>query len=736
VSKLGLLLAEQGEALFGSWTESLRDGAVEGSVSELHGHVPGLLQELSVALRAGKVPNVSASATEHAVRTQESGFDVEAVVREYRLLTDAILGSAEAAGLELTMPEVRIVTEFVAKAVAQGVAAHRRHEEQLTLRAKEQLESLVTEMRVQSELIEVERDLATAVAALEAKSRHASEESRAQTEFLLSVAGALSESLDLDVVLQRLVDVIAPAHTAFASVWSASADGSLRRRVHAPFNALLADSQSVGTVTNHHAIALPVERVFATGQALRLDDHATWMSAEDAAAIERSISALDLGPVLLLPIRREKAVVAVISMARRKGGHFSEADVALFESAARLAGLAFENARLYSEMVRLRVAAEDATAAKDRFLAHVSHDLRNPLNSILGWSALLRGMKNDPVQFLRGIDVIERNAKAQVQLIEDLLDVSRITAGKLALEIAVEDVKAAIDAGLDAARLAASAKNVTIVVSVDDDIGAITVDPDRFRQILWNLVSNAVKFTPSGGTVRVIAQRLASTFRLVVADDGRGIAAEFLPRVFAAFEQSEAGAQRAGGLGLGLAIVRHLVELHGGSVQVESDGPGTGARFTVELPIRAAVRPSDPIAVTRLLEGARVLVVDDEEDAREVVMAILKNAGASVTPAASADEALASVLRAVPHVMVSDIGMPTKDGKSLMRDVRDLPDTQGGLLPAIALTALVRAKDRVEILSAGFNAHVAKPIEPTELVLMIAGLLGRRLPETHVIKET
>ena len=498
--------------------------------------------------------------------------------------------------------------------------------------------------------------------------------------------------------------------------------------MHAPYRAELEDTEASPAAGGDRPAALPIERAVAAGETLRIADYAAWMTAEGAPELARTMTAIGVGSALILPVRRGTEVVAVLSVSRAGVDAFTDDDVALFESVARFAALAFENARLYGEMVRLRQVAEASTAAKDRFLAHVSHDLRNPLNSILGWSTLLRRVQNDPVQFLRGIDVIERNAKSQVQLIEDLLDVARITAGKLALTLAAQDVVAAFETGLDSARLAATAKNVELVVSVEPGTGSITVDPDRFRQIIWNLVSNAVKFTPSGGSVRVDARRERSEFVLIVTDTGKGIAADFLPRIFAAFEQAEAGASRTGGLGLGLAIVRRLVELHGGTIRVESDGVGKGACFTVHLPIRAAL-PGAEIVLSReapqVLAGVVVLVVDDEEEAREVVQVILEHAGASVTAAGSADEALALIFKSRPDVVVSDVGMPGKDGLALLRELRGLPESLGGRIPAVALTALVRPSDQANVLAAGFDVHVAKPLDAAALVATLARLVRR-----------
>ena len=588
--------------------------------------------------------------------------------------------------------------------------------------ARRRLEKEATDERARAE---TERDLAQAAAELEA-------EGRARTEFLLALATALGESLDLEVVLQRLVDGIAPARAGLATVWDTSAGELPKRRVHAPLNASLSDAKALpATDPLVLASARPVAWVVATGVTQFIPSYEAWMVAAGEPAVGRAMASIGVEAALLVPIRRGEEIVAVLALTRPAGSTFSPEDTALFESAARLAALAYENARLFGEAARLRQAAEDATVAKDAFLARVSHDLRNPLNSILGWSGLLRTMK-DPGQIARGIDVIERNAKAQVQLIEDLLDVSRIAMGKLALNLSVEDVRSALDTALDPARLSAAAKKVNLEVVTDKDVGSITVDRDRFRQILWNLVANAVKFTPAGGTVRVTAQRLASSLQVVVADTGRGIATDFLPKVFAAFVQAEAGARRVGGLGLGLAIVKDLVELHGGTIAAASEGEGLGATFTVRLPIRAAVRPDTPLPLApRALAGVRLVVVDDEEEAREIVTTILAQAGAVVFVAGSADEALAAVIREHPAAIVSDIGMPIKDGMDFLRDVRSLPESQGGRTPAIALTALVRAQDRVRILAAGFNAHVSKPVEPTELVFVVAGLLGLTVSETN-----
>lgn len=367
--------------------------------------------------------------------------------------------------------------------------------------------------------------------------RHAKSETEARirTEFLLELAAALGETLDLEVVLQRLVDGIAPARAGIATVWDTTAGEVPKRRVHAPFNATLTEAKELPAADAvARASARPVAWAVATGTTQFIPNYEAWMANAGEPDVGRAIAALGVEAALLVPIRRGSEIVAVLAVTRPSGTTFDSEDVALFESAAQLAGLAYENARLFGETARLRQAAEDATVAKDAFLARVSHDLRNPLNSILGWSGLLRTMK-EPAQIARGIDVIERNAKAQVQLIEDLLDVSRIAMGKLALSLSVEDVRDALDTSLDAARLAADAKKVKLEIVIDEDVGWITVDRDRFRQIVWNLVANAVKFTPEAGTVRVSARRLASSLEIIVSRHGprdrAGVPAEGLLRV-------------------------------------------------------------------------------------------------------------------------------------------------------------------------------------------------------------
>ncbi|MFO0874926.1 MAG: CHASE3 domain-containing protein [Phycisphaerales bacterium] len=375
-----------------------------------------------------------------------------------------------------------------------------------------------------------------------------------------------------------------------------------------------------------------------------------------------------------------------------------------------------------------RSEAERASRLKDEFVATVSHELRTPLNAVLGWTRILQG-SHDAATLHQGLDVIERNARTQARLVEDLLDMSRAMEGKLRLELQDVDLAAIVAAALETIRPAANAKGVTLEASLPPDAPPIAADPNRIQQIAWNLVSNAIKFTPRGGHVDVSLERCGSSFRLVVADTGQGIAPEFLPLVFDRFRQADGSTtRRHGGLGLGLAIVRHLVELHGGGVEVRSPGVGRGATFIVVLPIAVLVprsangaSSSHEGAMPRL-DGLRVLVVDDNRDARELVSRLLADRGAHPIAAGSASEALRAVGTAAPDMIVSDIGMPDCDGVDLIREVREIELATGRTMPAIALSALARPEDRHRAIAAGYDLHLAKPVEPADLVAAVARL--------------
>jgi PAS domain S-box-containing protein len=388
----------------------------------------------------------------------------------------------------------------------------------------------------------------------------------------------------------------------------------------------------------------------------------------------------------------------------------------------------------------LRAKAEEASRLKDEFLATVSHELRTPLTSILGWAHMLRTGQFSVADSAKALETIERNARAQSQLIDDLLDVSRIVTGKLRLDVRAVDPNSFIEAAIEAVRPAAEAKAIRVQKIMDTGVVSVSGDPVRLQQVVWNLLSNAIKFTPKGGRVQIRLERVNSQVEIAVSDTGAGITPEFLPHVFDRFRQADGTTtRRQGGMGLGLAIVRHLVELHGGTVRAESPGEGRGSTFTVMLPVapvyqrfgmeervHPAARDTLPsYECPDRLDGLRVLVVDDEPDTLELLKAGLGHCGAEVVTARSAGEALEVMVTAVPGVLISDIGMPDEDGYGLIRRVRALPVESGGRVPAIALTAYARVEDRMQALKAGYQMHVPKPVELAELVAVVASLVRR-----------
>jgi PAS domain S-box-containing protein len=386
-----------------------------------------------------------------------------------------------------------------------------------------------------------------------------------------------------------------------------------------------------------------------------------------------------------------------------------------------------------------REEAEEANRLKDEFLATVSHELRTPLTSILGWSNMLLAGRLEGEAHDRALDIIHRNAQSQNQLISDLLDVSRIISGKLRLDLRTVELPSVIEAAVEATRPAAEAKAVRLTTALDPRAGPINGDADRLQQVVWNLLTNAIKFTDAGGEIEVRLGSVDSRVEITVRDTGMGIDPEFLPHIFDRFRQADPATNRVhGGMGLGLSIVRQLVELHGGTVRAESEGVGKGATFVVSLPFvnfrrapeRAERLPLNPISHAELncppsLQGLRVLAVDDEADTREMIRAVLEHCKMEVFTAASAAEALEAIGRSRPDVLLSDLGMPGEDGYALIAKVRALPAARGGQIPAAALTAYVRGEDRVKVLSSGFQLHVSKPLEPNELVAVVANLAGR-----------
>jgi signal transduction histidine kinase/DNA-binding response OmpR family regulator len=441
-------------------------------------------------------------------------------------------------------------------------------------------------------------------------------------------------------------------------------------------------------------------------------------------------------------VSRTGDVIGGLFLGHEKPGMFPERLEPIMAGVAAQLAIAIDNARLLDQEQRARAAAEAASRAKDEFLAVLSHELRTPLNAVYGWAHMLRtgGIRGDDLT--RALDVIMRNANAQVQLIDDMLDVSRIVTGKMRLDVRAVDLRAVVEAAIDVVRPTADAKGLRLQAVLDTQELGITGDPDRLQQVVWNLLINAVKFSPRGGRIQVHLQRTNSHAEISVSDTGQGIVPEVLPHVFERFRQADStSTRRHAGLGLGLALVRHLVELHGGTVEAASGGEGQGATFTVKLPIAIArsgeahARPTRgraygtaavaaPPTESKALHGVRVVVVDDDRDGLEMIATMLRAGGAEVRTGSSAAEGLETIRAWRPDVLISDIEMPGEDGYTFIRRVRAL-ESEAARTPAVALTAYGRVEDRLRTLSAGYSMHVPKPVDPAELAIVVANLAGR-----------
>jgi signal transduction histidine kinase/DNA-binding response OmpR family regulator len=497
------------------------------------------------------------------------------------------------------------------------------------------------------------------------------------------------------------------------------------------------------------------------------------LTESDPPLRDEVASANDVRSFLGAPIFSSSGVSGWFCLLNKENADdFSEADERLAATLANQVAIAYENARLYTEaqnhaselraevaerkqaeeeraqlLIREQVAreeAERANRAKDQFLATLSHELRTPLSAILGWSQLVRTGKLEETQLARAFETIERNARSQSQLIDDLLDVSRIITGKLQIEFTQVDLRRVIEAAMDSVRPIFETKGIQFKVLGEMASCPVRGDANRLQQIFWNLFNNAVKFTPSSGNVSVKMKRRGAHTAISITDTGIGIDSKFLPFIFERFRQADGSTTRAhGGLGLGLAIVRHLVELHNGEVSVNSAGQGLGSTFTVTLPLATSALKTDATSTApaadgkyfgtdyaKMLDGIRILVVDDEADSRDLLTAILTRCGSQVKCSESAAEALDTFKTWHPDVIVTDIGMPVEDGYSLIKKLRKLRTKRAKKIPFVALTAYATSEDRARALAAGFQLHLAKPIEPKTLVRSIASAAGRVTPET------
>lgn len=448
----------------------------------------------------------------------------------------------------------------------------------------------------------------------------------------------------------------------------------------------------------------------------------------------RILCALNITAYAAQPLIARGKLLGVLSFGSRTRTQFTPEEIALLQATSDQMAVALERAELVASLQQQTEQLLQANRLKDEFLAVLSHELRTPLNPILGWSKLLRTQKYDEATTARALETIERNAKLQTELIQDLLDVSRILQGKLSLNITQVDLASTIAAAIETIQLAAEAKCIQLQVSVQENVGQVYGDPNRLQQVVWNLLSNAVKFTPQNGRIEIRLVSLGSQVQLQVQDTGRGISPDFLPYVFDYFRQADGTKTRKfGGLGLGLAIVRHLIELHGGTVKAESPGEGQGATFTLTLPLIQTHLQSNQgdsqLDECPDLKGVKVLVVDDDFDTRDLISFFLEQLGAEVTQVRSPTEALQVLTHFQPHVLLSDIGMPEMDGYTFIRQIRAMPPELGGEIPAIALTAHTEDIDQQQALLAGFQTHLTKPINPANLAVVIAQVAaeqGRR----------
>jgi PAS domain S-box-containing protein len=574
--------------------------------------------------------------------------------------------------------------------------------------------------------------------------RDVSERKRSESRlaFLADATTVLGQSLDYEATVARVAQLAVPILADWCAVDLIPEGEQTPKRLAVahvePAKVALAKQLDAWYPPRPDA-PRGVRNVVRTGRAElypEISDEFLVASCVDAEQL-RLARELNLRSALVVPLLTHARTLGAISFVFAESARiYTEDDLRLAEELARRCANAIENARLYASEQRARRTADIANRAKDEFLAVVSHELRTPLNAVMGWAKLLAEPGFDERRRQRAVETIERNAVAMAQLIEDLLDMSRVVSGKMHLDVQQVDVARVVEAAIESIRPAAAAKSVELAPVLDASAPPIMGDSTRLQQIVWNLLSNAVKFTSKGGRVHIVARRAGSSIEISVADTGKGIAPLFLPYVFDPFRQEDASAARSrGGLGLGLAITRQLVELHGGRISVHSEGEGRGATFIVSLPVSAVLqvtsaheraprqfRADAAFERPEHLRGLRILVVDDEDDARGLVATILEDCGCCVSTACSAQQALERLAEEVPDVLLSDIGMPDEDGCDLIRKVRAMPRERGGDIPAAALTAYARPEDRRRMLNAGYSIHLAKPVEPAELVAVVATL--------------
>jgi signal transduction histidine kinase/ActR/RegA family two-component response regulator len=573
------------------------------------------------------------------------------------------------------------------------------------------------------------------------RSRERAEQANRRAAILAEASAALAGSLDYEATLRTVANLAVPHFADWCTVDILSDSGELHQLAVAH-----TDPAKIETIRGHQRkYAEPGDSPGSVGSVIRSGKALMIADVTDAMLVARAVDAehlavlrgLGIRSVIVVPLTAHGQSFGALSFVTAESQRrYTDDEFQFAHDLAYRAAIAVENARAYAQV-------NAANRAKDEFLATLSHELRTPLNAVLGWARMLRAGTISPVKMPRAFEVIERNATAQLDLVEDLLDVSRIITGKFRLNVDAVELGTAIDAAIEALQPAATAKGIAIDVVTDDEPGVVIGDEGRLRQAAWNLLSNAIKFTPPGGRVTISRRNRNGSVEIEVADTGEGIDRAVLPYVFDRFRQADSGTTRTHmGLGLGLAIVRHIVELHGGQVSVSSPGKGQGATFRMALPMvpaepRAIARAGRPVIAsgarpaTVSLAGVRAIVVDDDRDARELVAEVLRSRGADVTPVASARECFASVDRQAPDVVVADLALPDVDGFELVRRLRERPADRGGRVPAVALTAYARSQDVERSLAAGFQVHLAKPVDLDDLLSTVASLARGQKPDAR-----
>jgi PAS domain S-box-containing protein len=564
-------------------------------------------------------------------------------------------------------------------------------------------------------------------------------------QFLAEAGAILSSSLDYETTLTQITQLIVPQVADWCAIDLIEHNQTIRRTVlthQDPQKVALGQELQQRYPVDLNAFQ-GVGRVLQTGKPERypiITDEQLVASARDAEHL-RILRELGLKSAIVVPLETHGRILGAITFVSAESGRIYRAtDQILAEELARRAALAIDNAHLYEVAQQERATAQSASRLKDEFLATLSHELRTPLNAILGWSRMLRTSNLNPTTIKNALETIERNAKLQTQLVEDILNVSKIINGKLRLNIRPINLIPVIYNALEPLEAAINAKGITLKTNLDGSIGFVAGDSDRLQQVIWNVLSNAVKFTPEGGQIEIHLEQVDTCSQIKICDTGIGIKADFLAHVFERFSQADGSTTRKyGGLGLGLAVARHLIELHGGSIQAESPGEGQGTTFTISLPLLPT--RSKPLTVEQsscqendnsevidnraILDGLRILMVEDEEDGRELVTFILQSYGADVIAVSSVSDALKELAQEIPDLLISDISMPNENGYDLIRQVRSLTPAQGGQIPAIALTAYASEEERQQAIDCGFQAHISKPIEPDCLATKVAALMGK-----------